>query len=142
MAVSRKRLEARESPPKLKLTVSDSLGELPIAGVWSRGPVYQPLDPDFLAQPSIPKAPPTPRLQIDRIDGSLRVIDALDAPRKPSVPMTAQGRNPPTPSQTAKTLPQPRRTLAQFARERRYRIMALVVGFGAGIAVAMLLHGF
>lgn len=142
MAGSRKQLEVPESPPKLRLTISDSLRDLPIAGVWSRGPVYQPLDPDFLAQPRIPKAPPTPRLQIDKVNGSVRVIDSLDVRRQRSVPSADQGRAPPTQSQMANTLPQQRRSFAQFARERHYRLVALVIGFGAGIAVAMLLHGF
>lgn len=101
--------------------------------------MYQPLDPGFLAQPRIPKAPPTPRLQIDRVNGSLRVIDGLERRSQRSrVETTARvsdSETYPNPSPLAKR----QRTLARFSREKRYQILALVIGFSAGIIAAMLL---
>lgn len=116
------------SPTKLKLTLSASLDKIPLPGVWSRGPMFRRLDSGFLEQPLIPKAPPTPRLRIDDVNGSLRVLDLVHCPQISNMPET-------------QSLPELRPP--EVRREERksaltFQIAALAIGFGAGLAAAFL----
>jgi len=47
-------------------------------GPWSGVPLWRGLDSAFLCEPSIPKAPPTPRVRIEMIGHSLRISDEND----------------------------------------------------------------
>ncbi|MGC4063480.1 MAG: hypothetical protein QM784_02270 [Polyangiaceae bacterium] len=96
--------------------------------VWSRGPVYHHLDPSFLERPLIPRAPPTPRLRIDRVDGSLRVFDAVAAPDESAIPETV-------------TLPKvaPPVVISTPKRSRvGFQVLAVVLGFAAGLLAALI----
>lgn len=141
LANPRKAMKSDESLGKLRPTVTESLERIPLAGAWSRGPVYYRLDSDFLAQPQIPKAPPTPRLQIDCVDGGLRVVDRIAqlAATDPVPAGTEDGLEP-----HAATLPGVRVNAVRpsLGRGRSYQLLALAVGFGAGIAAAALLRWF
>ena len=128
LANSLKAAQPIDPPTRLRLTVSASLDRIPLPGAWSHGPVYRRLDSGFLEQPLIPKAPLTPRLHIDRIDGSLRVFDSglrpefSDIPPTVSLPELAQPEVPP------------------IGDHRRiwYQVVAVGVGFVAGLAAAFL----
>lgn len=141
LANPRKAAKDVESFGKLRPTMTESLERIPLAGAWSRGPVYYRLDSDFLAQPQIPKAPPTPRMQIDHVDGGLRVVDrfAQLAATDPVPAGTEDGLEPHAP-----TLPGMRMNAVQpwLERGRAYQLLALVIGFSAGIAAAALLRLF
>lgn len=107
-----------------------SIGHLPkTAGVWSNGPVYKRLDSDFLQRPLIPRAPLAPRLRIDQVNGSLRVVDPVHSPDFSEVPETV-------------SLPTLARPLAPQVVARtprvRFQILAVLAGFVAGILAAML----
>jgi hypothetical protein len=95
--------------------------------VWSRGPVYHQLDADFLERPLIPRAPPTPRLRIDRVDGSLRVFDAVASPDESALPETVSLPKFAAPVQ------------AKSPRQIRVGLQALAVllGFAAGLLAAL-----
>jgi len=120
----------KESGNRVKLTVPVELAPLPrTPGVWSQGPVYKRLDSDFLQRPLIPRAPPTPRLRIDQINGSLRVFDPVhspdfsESPETVSLPQLARPLGPPI-------QPKPKLNL---------QVMAVLAGFAAGLAAAILL---
>jgi hypothetical protein len=98
-------------------------------GVWSQGPVYKQLDADFLQRPLIPRAPPAPRLSIDNVNGSLRVIDPLNNPLISDIP-------------DSEVLPQnalPLETETGRRSRLRFQILAVFAGFAAGLAAALLL---
>jgi hypothetical protein len=121
-----------DSPPKLKLTVSASLNRIPVPGTWSRGPVYKKLDSGFLEQPLIPKAPLAPRLRIDNINGSLRVIDAVEPPAISDMP----------PTLSLRTISAPPIETVQVRSKVFYQSLALAIGFAAGLAAAFFLGWF
>lgn len=138
LATPRKPNISSESLGKLRPTVTESLGRIPLAGSWSRGPVYHRLDSDFLAQPEIPKPPATPRMQIAQVDGALRVVDRFaHAATDPVEAAAGAGLEP-----HATTLPGMRAGASQprYRTERAYRVFALALGFGAGIVAAALLR--
>jgi hypothetical protein len=98
-------------------------------GVWSQGPVYKQLDPEFLQRPLIPRAPPTPRLSIDRVNGSLRIIDQVNTPAITDVPDTVSlpiRVHTPLPPLTPKS-------------NRSLQLFAVLAGFVAGLVAALLL---
>jgi hypothetical protein len=120
--------DANAAPPRLKLTLTTSLNKIPMAGAWSRGPTYRRLDSGFLEQPLIPKAPPTPRLRIDQVNGSLRVLDLVHSPPFSNMPET-------------QSLPELERSEAPSSHPKaglEFQIAALSVGFAAGLAAAFL----
>jgi hypothetical protein len=128
LAQSLKVVGAGAPPTQLKLTLSASLDKISLPGVWSRGPTYRRLDSGFLEQPLIPKAPPTPRLRIDDVNGSLRVLDLVHCPQISNMPET-------------QSLPELRSP--DVRREERksaltFQVTALAIGFGAGLAAAFL----
>jgi hypothetical protein len=97
--------------------------------VWSRGPVYHQLDPGFLERPLIPRAPPTPRLRIDRDGGNVRVFDAVASPDESAIPETVSLPEVAVASpKSAKSL---ERTRAGF------QVLAVVLGFAAGLLAAL-----
>jgi len=128
LAQSLKAPGAQLQPTQLRLTLSASLDKIPLPGVWSRGPTYRRLDSGFLEQPLIPKAPLAPRLRIDQVNGSVRVLDLVHSPPFSEVPETQS-----LPELTHYDVP---------ARDRRaggaFQIVALAIGFGAGLAAAFL----
>jgi hypothetical protein len=120
------------APTRLRLTVATSLHDLPIPGAWSRGPTYRRLDSGFLEQPLIPRAPLTPRLRIDRVNGSLRVLDLVHSPPYSDMPETL-------------SLPELGHSAAPLSRNRAkvpLQLAALGAGFAAGLAAAFLFGWF
>jgi hypothetical protein len=113
----------------LKATVSTSLNQIPAAGYWSKGPVYRQIDSDFLERPLIPKAPPTPRLRIDRISGTPRVLDLVRTTAVSEMPPTVSL---PELSFRVSSLPESNKPQLMF------QIAALGAGFAAGLAAAFL----
>lgn len=140
-----------EAGTRLRLTLSASPHHISAADVWSKGPVYQRLDSSFLEEPSIPKAPPAPRLRIDRFNGSLRVFDPVhspdfsDAPETVSLPVLSR-LDPPfelqrDPARPASPGPQDSVFTAMPGSSRprlAYQAAAVAVGFAAGLAAAFL----
>lgn len=98
-------------------------------GVWSKGPVYKQLDADFLQRPLIPKAPPAAKLTIDDTNGNLRVIDTLNQPA-----VTAVAEPVSMPQVGALRRPH-RHELSRF----KFHVIALLAGFAAGLAAALIL---
>jgi hypothetical protein len=91
--------------------------------------VYKQLDADFLQRPLIPKAPLTPKLSIDNSNGSLRVIDPINNPAFSDVPDTM-------------SLPQVGTALILSERDpsrTKFQIIAVIAGFAAGLAAALIL---
>lgn len=107
----------------------DLFAPLPRTGVWSQGPVYKKLDSDFLQRPLIPKAPPAPRLRIDQVNGSLRVVDPFNGPEISDIPDTVSL----SPISRPKGSPPAGQTRLAFP------VLAIFVGFVAGLAAALLL---
>jgi hypothetical protein len=99
------------------------------AGVWSQGPVYRKLDSDFLQRPLIPKAPPAARLRIDQVDGSLCLVDPVNGPE---IPSSAERVSVHPPSSPKGPLPVDQKRLA-------FPVLAILAGFLAGLAAALLL---
>jgi hypothetical protein len=91
--------------------------------------VYKQLDADFLQRPLIPKAPPAAKLTIDDINGSLRVIDTLHQPAFSAIPETVS-----LPEVGAQRRPQ-----AQGLSRFKFHLIALLTGFAAGLAAALVL---
>jgi hypothetical protein len=91
--------------------------------------VYKQLDADFLQRPLIPKAPPAPKLSIDNANGSLRVIDTINNPAFSDMPDTV-------------SLPQVGSALTLSQRDpvrTKFQIIAVIAGFVAGLAAALIL---
>lgn len=128
LANSLKVAQPLDVPTRLRLTMPVSLDAVSIPGVWSQGPVYRRLDSEFLEQPLIPKAPPAPRLRIDRINGSMRVFDPVHSPDLSEIPPTL-------------SLPQLPYRQAEPALDKpriKYQAAAVAAGFAAGLAAAFL----
>jgi hypothetical protein len=128
LAHSLKATSQLDAPTRLKLTVSAALSQVAMPGIWSQGPVYRRLDSGFLAQPLIPKAPPTPRLHIDQVNGSLRVFDPVHSPDFSEIPATM-------------SLPelQPSKAPPISSKPRvPFLLTAVAAGFAAGLAAAFL----
>jgi hypothetical protein len=147
LAGSRKAARADEPPTQLRLTLAVSQKHVSSAAAdaWSKGPVYRRLDSDFLEQPLIPKAPPTPRLLIDRDQASWRIddrkppADVSDAPTTLSEFEIDPADAPPRALAHA-VLAAPTRRL-RSARGRpalAYQAAAVAAGFAAGLIAAFL----
>jgi hypothetical protein len=132
LAHSLKVLPGVVPPTRLRLTVSTSLNG-PDPSIWSRGPIYRRLDSGFLEQPLIPKAPPTPRLRIDQVNGSLRVFDLIHSPAFSDMPETVSLPELPQ-REPLQLAPLPSRTKPRFW----YQAAAIAAGFAAGLAAAFL----
>ena len=120
------------APTRLRLTVTTSLNKISMPGAWSRGPTYRRLDSGFLEQPLIPKAPLTPRLRIDQVNGSLRVLDLVHSPPFSDIPDTL-------------SLPELVFSAASPSRNKpkfQFQLAALGAGFAAGLAAAFLFGWF
>jgi hypothetical protein len=133
LAHSLKVLPGIEPPTRLRLTVSRALDGNPVPDIWSRGPVYRRLDSDFLEQPLIPKAPPTPRLRIDQVNGSLRVLDLLHSPAFSDMPSTVS-----MPEFGQPEMRQAEPPLTGNKPRFWYQAAAIAAGFAAGLAAAFL----
>jgi hypothetical protein len=86
--------------------------------------VHQPLSHDLLRDPRIPRAPLAPRLNIELVDGMLRIYDPVDTP---------------DPISSVRPRLQP---LAKSKRVRRVpwpvTVMAITLGFVLGLGLALL----
>lgn len=134
LASSQKVADPLDAPTRLRLTMSASLDKIPVPGMWSQGPVYRRLDSDFLERPLIPKAPLAPRLRIDRINGSMRVFDAVHSPELSEMPPTVSLPQLEQPPQ----LQLPEAESARGKPRLWYQALAVAVGFAAGLAAAFL----
>jgi hypothetical protein len=123
--------EPKQDPAtRIQLTMPGGLQPLSSRdGVWSQGPIYKQLDAAFLQRPLIPRAPPTPRLTIDRINGSLRVIDPVHSPAFSDIPNTLS-----SPLQARHHEPK-----ATGKARLQFQLLAIFAGVAAGLAAALLL---
>ena len=114
-------LDARKSQLKSLLDLPGSLpaNTRAATGPWSAVPVWRGLDSDFLCSPAIPKAPAAPRVKVEMVGQTLRILDEdVDAPEE-SVERGLEHR----------------RSVPQY----RLLLIFAFVGFLGGIIVAWLL---
>jgi hypothetical protein len=114
-----------------QLRAKSNISLPPVHGedAWFEAPAYRKLDSEFLQRPRIPRAPAAPRLRIDRVNGSLRVLDPADAMDFSDVPET-------------NSLAQVHLSKGKLPLARRPFVvptLSILVGFLAGLVAALIL---
>jgi hypothetical protein len=99
------------------------------AGPWSSVPLWRGLDAAFLCEPSIPKAPPTPRIYIGWAESSGDEQSHEGGPNHVVEPKSANAALPKHDIITRASTKSP-------ARSVRILVASAIIGFAAGIVVS------
>ena len=91
-----------------------------VGGPWSSVPLWRGLDSAFLCEPEIPKAPPTPRINVDEV---------LAIPRLPDNPFMGPRKTPIT--KVMKPV-----TSAPNAAPKKMLVVSAAIGFVGGMLMA------
>lgn len=97
-----------------------------VGGPWSSVPLWRGLDSAFLCEPSIPKAPLTPRFQVDEV---------ITIPKLPDNPFLSSAK--PTERASAQE-PEQQSSKSSQADRRPIKLLLLsaAVGFASGMLMA------